>query len=259
VKYDETGHIHNVSTHTVTMPKGSLSDTNTNGADVIIQLAFNDATGALSTTRTNISNLLLTDYSKKTNSDDIAATDALGDALSKLQTQIHIEENTRESAISTEALSRATADNALQEALDAEVARAIAAEEKALTDAKAYTDAVKKAILIGDSSNELSDTYDTLLEISNWINGDGVNTTELTAAIAEETQARVNAINALGSAAYRDEVYFVSKEKYDNDMSVKDAQIIGLNTEAKRLTNEVNDLRNRLIALEQLLQSQPTE
>jgi hypothetical protein len=48
----------------------------------------------------------------------------------------------------------------------------------------------------------ISDTFDTLVEIQNWINGDGVNATELTAAIAAETSARENAFNALGTAAY---------------------------------------------------------
>jgi hypothetical protein len=87
--YDNQGHIYTTETHTVTIPKGSLTDNSANGADVITQLTFTDSTGALGTTRTNISNLLLTDYSKKIDNNDIAATDALGDALSKLQTQIH--------------------------------------------------------------------------------------------------------------------------------------------------------------------------
>jgi hypothetical protein len=63
------------------------------------------------------------------------------------------------------------------------------------------------------------------------------------------------AVNGLKSAAYREEVYFVSKAKYDADLQTKDAQITGLNAEAKRLTNEVNDLRNRLEILEQLINS----
>jgi hypothetical protein len=84
--YDEKGHKSSNNTHTVKIPKGSLTDAQSNQADVITQLSFVDSTGALSTTRTNISNLLLTDYSKKTNNEDVSNTDALGDALSKLQT-----------------------------------------------------------------------------------------------------------------------------------------------------------------------------
>jgi hypothetical protein len=41
-------------------------------------------------------------------------------------------------------------------------------------------------------------------------------------------------------------------------MSTKDAQITGLNVEAKRLTNEVIALQERLTELENLIQSQAT-
>jgi hypothetical protein len=135
--------------------------------------------------------------------------------------------------------------------------RAEAAEAKTLQDANAYTDTVK-ANLLGDG---IKDTFDTLVEIQNWIESDEVNTIELTSAIATETsraqtaeneltraiadeaQARAEAFDTLKSAAYREEVYFVSKAQYDLDIATKDAQIIGLNTEAKRLTNEVKDLQ----------------
>ena len=177
--FDDNGHKYSTETHTVLLPKGSLTDGASNGADVITQLSFIADTGALSSTRTNISELLLTGYEKKDSSNDIANTDTLAQALSKLQTQIHDEEKVR-----------AADDDALRISLGQEIARADAAEKQVLTDAKAYTDQVKKEILIGDSSEALSKTYDTLLEISQWIEGDGVNTTELTAAIAEETKAR---------------------------------------------------------------------
>ena len=177
--FDDNGHKYSTETHTVLLPKGSLTDSASNGADVITQLSFIADTGALSSTRTNISELLLTGYEKKDNGNDITNTDTLAQALSKLQTQIHDEEKVRVADV-----------DALRTSLDEEVARADAAEKQVLTDAKAYTDQAKKEILIGDSSEALSKTYDTLLEISQWIEGDGVNTTELTAAIAEETKAR---------------------------------------------------------------------
>ena len=44
----------------------------------------------------------------------------------------------------------------------------------------------------------LSSTVDTLKEIQDWINGDGVNATELTQAIAEEASIRKSADDALG-------------------------------------------------------------
>lgn len=63
------------------------------------------------------------------------------------------------------------------------------------------------------------------------------------------------AVNGLKSAAYREEVYFVSKAQYDLDMSTKDAQINGLNGEAKRLTNEVKQLTDEVNSLRDLIQS----
>lgn len=59
--------------------------------------------------------------------------------------------------------------------------------EDAEKNAKKYADSLKDAILGGE---DLKDTFDTLLEIQNWIEGDGVNTTELTNAIATEAKTR---------------------------------------------------------------------
>ena len=97
--FDSKGHKFKGETHTVTIPKGSLTDANATGADVITQLAFVESTGALSTTRKNLSELTLTGYTKKTDNADVAATDTLAEALSKLQTQINDEENARAQAI----------------------------------------------------------------------------------------------------------------------------------------------------------------
>ena len=82
-----------------------------------------------------------------------------------------------------------------QTTLDAEVARAKDAEAQTLTDAKAYTDKVKNDLL-GDG---ISETFDTLVEIQDWINGDGVNATELTEAIAEEAAKRLVQDEALNT------------------------------------------------------------
>ena len=82
----------------------------------------------------------------------------------------------------------------------------VAAEDYAL---ETYVDeavaAVKKEILTGDAEEGIKDTYDTLLEIQKWIEGDGVNATELSEAIAAEAKTRgeedtklQNQINALG-------------------------------------------------------------
>ena len=79
------------------------------------------------------------------------------------------------------------------------------ADAEVLQDAKDYADEVKKAILTGDSTKELKEAYDTLIEIQEWIEGPGVNATELAEAIAAEAKTRgeedtklQNQINALG-------------------------------------------------------------
>ena len=76
-----------------------------------------------------------------------------------------------------------------------------AAEGNAKAYAKDYADGIKDAIL----GEGVKDTFDTLLEIQQWIEGDGVNVTELTEAIAAEAKLRgeedtklQNQIDALG-------------------------------------------------------------
>ena len=61
-----------------------------------------------------------------------------------------------------------------------------AAEKNAIASAKTYTDKVKTDLL----GEGITETFDTLVEIQDWINGDGINATELTAAIAAEAQTR---------------------------------------------------------------------
>jgi hypothetical protein len=75
--FDDNGHKYATETHTVLLPKGSLIDNESNGADVITKLSFVGDTGALSSTRTNISELLLTGYEKKDNSNDVNNADTL--------------------------------------------------------------------------------------------------------------------------------------------------------------------------------------
>lgn len=74
---------------------------------------------------------------------------------------------------------------------------AYGAASTAEENAKKYADDIKKEILTGDSTEELKEAYDTLVEIQQWIEGDGVNTTELTQAIAAETKAREDADKAI--------------------------------------------------------------
>lgn len=81
----------------------------------------------------------------------------------------------------------AAADLTLTNSLNEEIARATAAEADVLSQSKIYTDSVKTSIL---GSEQLESTFNTLTNIAAWIEGDGVNATELTEAIAVETQNR---------------------------------------------------------------------
>ena len=93
-------------------------------------------------------------------------------------------------------------EHANKAVLDGISADKVAAWDAAEQNAKDYADDLKDAILGGEG---LKDTFDTLLEIQNWIEGDGINATELTEAIAAEAKLRgeedtklQNQINALG-------------------------------------------------------------
>ena len=90
------------------------------------------------------------------------------------------------------------------------------AEKDAVKAAKAYTDEVKKAILTGDSTTELKEAYDTLVEIQQWIEGDGVNATELSSAIAAEAKTRGEEITRVEG--------LISKEAEDRADAIEGVQ-----------------------------------
>lgn len=67
-----------------------------------------------------------------------------------------------------------------------------------LAEAKTYADGIKSALL---GTGTISKTYDTLKEIADWITDSGVDTADLTSAIAEETKNRAAAISSLKAKA----------------------------------------------------------
>ena len=97
--FDEKGHKANVSTHTVTIPQGSLNAEDPSGSDVISQIEFTPESGEIKTIRADISGITLNGYASTADNADIASTDTLGLALGKLQTQIIEEETARANAI----------------------------------------------------------------------------------------------------------------------------------------------------------------
>jgi hypothetical protein len=220
--YDDHGHIYKTETHTVKIPAGSLSDAEASGADVVTQLAFNADTGAISTKRANISNLKLTDYTLGSNGADIEATDLLGSALSKLQVQLHNCVN----EITNEVNNRTEAGQSLQNQIN----------------------------LIMDNPDTI-DVIDSIKEFTQYVEDHGditegirkdINTNS--AAIAKQEQELnefVNKVNPYldtidnyGDIVSHNASEFVLKEAYERKMSEVDAAIIGINQEAKRLTNE---------------------
>lgn len=90
VGIDGKGHVSSLTEKEITLPKGSLTDADSNGADVITKLSFTDTTGALVTTRTNIGTLKLTGYTAPTDNATTAllATDTINGAFSKVQAHL---------------------------------------------------------------------------------------------------------------------------------------------------------------------------
>jgi erythromycin esterase-like protein len=94
------GHIKSSDVRTVMIPKGSLTDTASNGvANVLTSIGFNATTGAITTTHENVGTLILTGYNLGTDTGAVANTDTVSAAMSKLQAQINKEVNDRALAI----------------------------------------------------------------------------------------------------------------------------------------------------------------
>lgn len=83
----------------------------------------------------------------------------------------------------------------LIDAVEEDIAEINHAETGILAQAKAYTDGVKDAIL----GEGIKDTFDTLVEIQTWMEGEGVNATELSEAIAAEAKNREDADKAINA------------------------------------------------------------
>lgn len=116
--FDNKGHKFATATRTVTLPKGSLTDAIKTDSDVITQLQFTEATGALVSTRENISKLKLAGYAQGEDRAILAQTDTVGQAFGKLQNQIADEVTARQQTITNEVTSRSNADAELNTRID---------------------------------------------------------------------------------------------------------------------------------------------
>ena len=126
---DEAGHVISNPTYTLTLPKGSYSESGGNaGANVLTSLSFTPTSGALVGTKVNIGTLKITGYSTSNmTAKAISATNTLNEALALLQLEIDAEiaraknaESTLQTNLNTEASTRSTEDGKLQTAINTE-------------------------------------------------------------------------------------------------------------------------------------------
>lgn len=155
------------------------------------------ATGAASTDATNKANKALTDAKAYTDTRETAITTAYEAYADKAEADANTYTDTKLEAYSTKTVADGLYD-------------AKGAANTAETNAKKYADDLKASIL----GEGLTETFDTLKEIEDWINGAGVNATELATAIADEAGLREAA-----DAGLSDRI--TELEKIDHDHSNK--------------------------------------
>ena len=93
IKYDQAGHVSEVATHTVLVPKPSLNDLQATSSSVLTGLQMEDATGAITQTNDNVGNLALTGYTVGTEIKDISSSDTINSAFGQAQFRIKALEN----------------------------------------------------------------------------------------------------------------------------------------------------------------------
>ena len=112
---DEAGHVTAISEHTVTIPLGSIA--NTDSGNVVTNVSFTNSSNTITINKSYIGDLALTNYTIATTVSDIAATDSINIAFGKIQLAL----NTLNSNLSDEATTRANADNDLNDDLSDEI------------------------------------------------------------------------------------------------------------------------------------------
>ena len=157
ITVDKAGHITSLEGNSsVQLPQGSLTinDETNNVSKVITDLSFTPATGSTIAKSRNVGELLLTDYEQNENG-YITAQNSINQAFKTLDIQAQVYSNS--------------------------IAAINDANNGILAQSKAYTDSIKASIL----GEGIKDTFDTLVEIQTWIEGDGVDVKELTAEMAK--------------------------------------------------------------------------
>ena len=157
ITVDRAGHITSLGGNSsVQLPQGSLTikDETNNVSKVITDLSFVAETGAITAKNKNIGELLLTGYEQNENG-YITAQNSINQAFKTLDVQAQEYNN------------NITAINDVNNGI--------------LAQAKSYADGIKTAIL----GEGIKDTFDTLVEIQDWIENKGVDTDKLAEEIAK--------------------------------------------------------------------------
>lgn len=166
VYYDNNGHIKETNTFTITIPKIATPDktaTVNTTADVIKTISINATTGAISATRANVSDLVLTGFTATVTTsltaDAISAEDKISDAFNKIESRLNGTENKLDT---------------LQGDGEGSVAKAIA-----------------------DTSATLNNSITDVDNKVNTINGDETTEGSIKKAVADASTSLTEAINAV--------------------------------------------------------------
>lgn len=180
IKIDEAGHTTLLNDHLVTIPIGN----HTPGTDgnVIVDFNMTPATGATTDTRAYVGTLTLTQFEQKADNTDIASTDTINVAFSKVQQQINEEETARANAIKTEQETRSTADKTLTDNLNQEIKDRATKDTETLTSANKYTDDAVSRIMGGQ------ETYQSFKDISDYISTHGKEASNMLISIQTNTK-----------------------------------------------------------------------
>lgn len=272
ITVDKAGHITSLNGNSsVQLPQGSLtvSEKTENGSQVITDLSFVAETGAITAQNKNVGELLLTNYEESKNATNeligyIQAANTINEAFKGL------DEKAQEHTANIATINNNIADinNETTGILALAKADATTKADTALINAKSYADGIKTAIL----GEGIKNTFDTLVEIQNWIEGDGVNATELAEEMAKipswakestkptYTAEEVGALSAdtviptvptLISAFENDVGYLTEHQSLDEYAKTADVPNIVLNmSDFIALQNKVNELKERIAQLE---------
>ena len=149
LKWDEAGHISEVSAHTVQIPKGSLETINkTEESNVLTGISFDPGSGKITVDKTVGGAIVLSNYGDKKGA-YVSKKDTITGAIKNL-------------------------DSGLKEEVDQ--------RKKAIEDTNSRIDA-----LIGEDENgnpvDLKDAFDTLIEMSNWLDENDNNVADLISSV----------------------------------------------------------------------------